>query len=144
MNKFPKLKWWRNNAFISCDIPLTKYNENIFMLACLVCLPFMNDEVYQGIIFLHIVWGRIKPLKCSISVNDLEIHKNINYYSVKDVLVFSGSWRFVFVPLVMECGDDCLQRQKEHVQLNCKLWGCAEESGFSRLLIQIYSNKNGN
>lgn len=59
------------------------------MQVCLLCLPSMNDEVYQAIICLHIVWGRIKPLKCSISVNDLELHKNINYYAVKDVLVLS-------------------------------------------------------
>ena len=58
------------------------------MLACLLCPPFMNDEVYQAIC-LHTVQGRIKPLKCSISVNDLELHKNINYYAVKDVLVLS-------------------------------------------------------
>lgn len=81
------------------------------MLACLLCLPFVNDEVYQAIICLHIVWGRIKPLKCSISVNDLELYKNVNYYAVKDIWGFSGSWCFVFIPLVMDCEDDYLQRQ---------------------------------
>lgn len=59
------------------------------MLACLLSLPFMNDQVYWVIICLHIVWGKIKPPKCSISVNDLELHKNINYYAVEDVLVLS-------------------------------------------------------
>lgn len=59
------------------------------MLACLLCVPFMNDEVYQAIICLHIVRGRIKPLKCSISVNDLELHKNISYDAVKDISVVS-------------------------------------------------------
>lgn len=31
----------------------------------------------------------MKPPKCSISVNDLELHKNINYYAIEDVLVLS-------------------------------------------------------
>lgn len=30
----------------------------------------------------------------------------------------------------MECGDDYLQRQREHVQLKCKLWDCEVEKGF--------------
>jgi len=59
------------------------------MLSCLLCLPFTTDEVYQAIICLHIVSGRIKAQKHSISVNDLELRKNINYYAVKDVLVLS-------------------------------------------------------
>lgn len=82
------------------------------MLACLICLPFINDEFYQAIIYLHTVWGRIKPLKCSISVNDLELHKNTNYYAVKDISEVSQEAGILSSFLWWwSVRDGCLQRQ---------------------------------